>query len=265
MIFFDENLHKYKNENGQVYLSATQLIHLYTPKFDEQYWSLYKALGNILGYSDEQKKEFSLFLRSNSFNNQIKTCEYIYEFGGKFSISKDLLDEKQKLKLIEWKNKNKQSTDKGTKYHNEKELEDRKKYDNWVDYTGKDISYPNLPSNVYPELRLYNHEYKIAGTADRVIIENNIVDIEDYKTNEKLVYENRFEKMLYPLDHLDNCNVNHYFIQLNIYTFMLESLGYSVKTLALIYKEEKIFLSIDRELIKSLLNHYKENYDGKNL
>lgn len=259
MIYFDEAKHTYTNEKGEKYRSVTQLIHLYTQPFDEEYWSFYKALSNLMGYSDTQKKEWSTAAKAMGLSSE-RTKEAILTFATKY-VDLDMLYLHAELKKQEWKKINKESTDKGTKYHNEKELEDRKQYDNWVDYTGKDISYPNLPSNVYPELRLYNHEYQIAGTADRVIIEDNVVYIEDYKTNKELRFENPFAKMLYPLSKLDDCNGNHYKIQLNIYAFMLEALGYSVRTLALIYKEQKIFQSIDRELIKSLLNHYKENFN----
>lgn len=258
MIYFDEAAHKYFNSANEPYISCTQLIHLYTPKFDNQYWSLYKVIGNQLGFSDDMKQEFSSFLRAAKFDRTTKTVEYLFSFGKQQGLSKEILMQEQLKKLQEWELKNENSKIKGHNFHSAKENEDRKKHDNWVDYSGKDISYPNLPSNVYPELRLYNHEYKLAGTSDRNIIKGKVVDIEDYKTNEKLVYENKFEKMLYPLHELDNCNINHYLIQLNLYAFMFEELGYKVNSLKLLYEEKVIPLDLNIELVKKLLTHYRD-------
>lgn len=84
-----------------------------------------------------------------------------------------------------------------------------------------------LQPGVYPEFFLYLPSAGIAGQSDRVTIANGKVDILDYKTNKEIKtqsfknYEGISQKMLYPLSHLDDCNLNHYSIQLSIYMYII--------------------------------------------
>lgn len=48
----------------------------------------------------------------------------------------------------------------------------------------------------------------------------------DWKTNKELKTENGWEQGLSPLGHLDNCNMNHYKLQLSLYHYILQSEGY---------------------------------------
>ena len=93
-----------------------------------------------------------------------------------------------------------------------------------------------------------------------------IVDINDFKTNKKIVTENKWDKMLYPLDKYDNCNYVHYNIQLSIYGWMLEQFGYKVRNLQIthyifdeqetpIAKREYKFEYL-KEDVENLLEHY---------
>jgi hypothetical protein len=84
-----------------------------------------------------------------------------------------------------------------------------------------------LDEGVYPEFFLYLSSAGIAGQSDRITIANGKVDILDYKTNKEIKatsfknYEGISQKMLYPLNHLDDCNLNHYAIQLSIYMYII--------------------------------------------
>ena len=42
-LYFDEPTHKYTDNCGNSYISATTIIHSYVPKFDSNYWAKYKA------------------------------------------------------------------------------------------------------------------------------------------------------------------------------------------------------------------------------
>ena len=42
-LYFDEPTHKYTDDCGNSYISATTIIHSYVPKFDSNYWAKYKA------------------------------------------------------------------------------------------------------------------------------------------------------------------------------------------------------------------------------
>jgi hypothetical protein len=67
----------------------------------------------------------------------------------------------------------------------------------------------------------------ICGQADRVEVINGVVNVYDYKTNKEIKsegftnWEGITKKMLAPVNHLDDCNLNHYNIQLSIYMYII--------------------------------------------
>lgn len=99
-------------------------------------------------------------------------------------------------------------------------------------------NYSLLPDGVYPELKVWRHDWGIAGRIDKPIIETldngvRYAHIEDYKTGRKISQESyrdnktgEYEMMLYPLHHLMSCEYNHYALQLSLYQFMLEYFGF---------------------------------------
>lgn len=84
-----------------------------------------------------------------------------------------------------------------------------------------------LTDGIYPEHFIYLESAGIAGQSDRVTVANGKVDILDYKTNKEIKtegfrnYEGITQKMLHPLKHLDDCNLNHYTLQLSIYMYVI--------------------------------------------
>tara|TARA_R110002020_G_scaffold113252_7_gene260604 strand:+ start:1869 stop:2573 length:705 start_codon:yes stop_codon:yes gene_type:complete len=90
------------------------------------------------------------------------------------------------------------------------------------------------------EIKVHSDKYKVAGTIDRCCYRNkNVIDIRDFKTNEKngIVYEDKYKKYLKePLSHLESSNYNTYSLQLSIYGLLIEEmLNYKIGNLALIY------------------------------
>lgn len=94
-----------------------------------------------------------------------------------------------------------------------------------------------LPDGIYPELKLWRHDWRIAGRADKPTFETiqgvRYAHIEDYKTNKILHTQGYWDsknpiprKMLDPISHLDDCQMIHYTLQLSIYQYMLEYFGY---------------------------------------
>lgn len=66
---------------------------------------------------------------------------------------------------------------------------------------------------------------KLAGTLDNLSINTKTQDlvIFDYKTNKKIESVNKYnEKLLNPLNHLDNCELNVYALQLWLYRLIIE-------------------------------------------
>jgi hypothetical protein len=94
------------------------------------------------------------------------------------------------------------------------------------------------------ELPLYNHEFEVCGTADRVFIETirgiRYVDVLDFKTNSSIDLESYFnprtktyEMMTAPLNNLMNSNYWGYALQLSTYGYFLERYNYVVRKLEL--------------------------------
>lgn len=84
-----------------------------------------------------------------------------------------------------------------------------------------------LNPGIYPEHFVYLKSAGICGQSDRVEIIHDTVDIIDYKTNKEIKkesfknWEGISEKMAGPLIHLDNCNFNHYSLQLSTYMYII--------------------------------------------
>jgi hypothetical protein len=84
-----------------------------------------------------------------------------------------------------------------------------------------------LEPGVYPEHMVYLKSLGICGQSDLVEVINGRVNIVDYKTNKEIKtesykdWEGVSEKMLSPVSTLDDCNFNHYCLQLSIYMYMI--------------------------------------------
>ncbi len=80
---------------------------------------------------------------------------------------------------------------------------------------------------IYPEHMVYVRSVGICGQSDLVEVANGHVHITDYKTNKEIKsesfknWEGMSQKMNFPVSHLDDCNLNHYNLQLSIYMFMI--------------------------------------------
>lgn len=151
--------------------------------------------------------------------------------------------------LAEWAATNKIALEKGTKYHNEYEqklLLDKKTHPSiYVNDIKQAHDLTNLQPGVHPELIIYNLRYGVIGTADIVELhEDKSFDLKDHKSNKKIDFqgfmkydpkykEKKEVKMLPPLQHLGDCNGNHYSIQLSLYAWMLEQFGYKCNSLTI--------------------------------
>lgn len=96
--------------------------------------------------------------------------------------------------------------------------------------------YRSLPDGCYPEMKLWRHDWGIAGRADKPTIETiggiRYMHIEDYKTNKTIRKEGFIERdgshrmMFPPLSHLEDCELTHYTLQLSLYQYMAEYFGF---------------------------------------
>lgn len=128
--------------------------------------------------------------------------------------------------LGEWDFKFYYAANRGSHFHNKKQRINSRGLNKRINNEELDLS--NLKPGIYPELRLYNDYYELAGHADRVKINpDRTVEILDYKTNKKYLSKKNYGKyMKYPLNKIKDAKYFHYALQLNLYAWMLEQFNY---------------------------------------
>jgi hypothetical protein len=84
---------------------------------------------------------------------------------------------------------------------------------------------------------VYNHQYKIAGTADCIEDCGSTFNVYDFKTNKKFNLFSAYNTpLLAPISHLSECEYNIYSLQLSLYAFMFSTMtGKNVGKLAAIH------------------------------
>lgn len=138
-----------------------------------------------------------------------------------------------------WKSEAKRSTDLGTWYHNQRENDltclSTLELNGFVLPVIKPIEVDGikyapdqkLSDGVYPEHFVYLKSAGVCGQSDLVEVVNGFVNITDYKTNKEIKtegfksWDGKVKKMLAPLSYLDDCNLNHYTLQLSMYMYII--------------------------------------------
>lgn len=94
-----------------------------------------------------------------------------------------------------------------------------------------------LPDGIYTERMVHHHGFSIAGRMDKATLETlggyRIAHVDDYKTNRIIrmhAYGSPPQMMKGPVDHLEDCTINHYTLQVSLYLFMLEYMGFQPGT-----------------------------------
>lgn len=248
-IAFNEDAHIYWNiKNKDIkYISATTLIHSFTQPFDKDLRSAVCALKVLLPkyvYEMEKKSLQSL----KKFDKSILDL---------YDISENDFNREQQRILDEWEEKNRSACDRGTKIHADLE---RSFYDSGDNVSlkkfgigGKFVCKKNyntldLKTGVYPEYLIHfstqDGILNVAGQIDLLIKDGNDLIIGDFKTNSEIKQRGFFDqtkrstnKMLYPLNNLEDCNYSAYNLQLSLYAYMLQRLNpeFKIKDLILIH------------------------------
>jgi hypothetical protein len=138
-----------------------------------------------------------------------------------------------------WSSEAKRATDLGTWYHNQREsdiigINTLEKYGItlpvFTPIIKEGIKYApeqKLKPGIYPEHFVYLKSAGLCGQSDLVEVVNNEVHIIDYKTNKEIKkesfknWEGISQKMSGPCSNLDDCNFNHYALQLSCYLYMI--------------------------------------------
>jgi hypothetical protein len=92
-----------------------------------------------------------------------------------------------------------------------------------------------LSSGIYPEHMVYLKSAALCGQADRVEVVADKINLFDYKTNKEIKtkgftnWEGITKKMHTPCNHLDDCNFNHYALQLSTYMYIMLKHNHNLK------------------------------------
>lgn len=249
MIDFEEKSHTY-SRNGTRYISVTQLIDRYTKPFDGEYWSLYKAVKDVL-------EEADLFY---GYKHDAGGWKNVVAYFKKWGAYTEQLNYKivmrQNWYLEKWDLKRDAACEKGSKIH--KELEDAVNNARVVAVEALHLpvdrsSYMPLgdfeSSGIWTEPYIWSDRYQVAGRSDVVIKIGRRIRIKDYKTNEKITTE-PFDKqcLLPPLDHVPDTKYHKYCLQLSTYGLLLEDWGFRVEDLELIHITEEDGQPVDKPM-----------------
>ena len=222
-IVFEPIAHTYHDKNGKEFISVSRLISNYKKPFDE----------------------FGHIARACAKRDKV-TVEEIKN---------------------KWKAHNKEATDKGHNVHSQ--LEYYIKNGKILDSDYKDVveQFSNIKFNgqkLYSEIGLNHPEYFISGTSDLIdLYDDNTVDLYDFKSNKQINTKSKYgQKLFYPLEKYDECEINIYSFQLGIYKKMLEYHGYKVKKITLLWINPQTRLieifnipDIEKD-VDILLNHF---------
>tara|TARA_Y100000034_G_scaffold136409_1_gene212713 strand:+ start:19373 stop:20113 length:741 start_codon:yes stop_codon:yes gene_type:complete len=196
-LIFDEENHKYYVGNEE-YISVTTLIHSYFNKFDMQEVSKRYAEKNGL----DQDEVIEMWKKNG---------ERASEFGNKIHFWGEELLKGKEVRIPE-EDPIDDYDRKAPKY-----LKIMKKY--------IEQRFKEKYELIDVEKRVFSEEYKVAGTIDILAKDKKTgeIVIMDWKTNKSLKFENRFQRGKGPLYKMDDCNYNHYRLQLNIYKEILKN------------------------------------------
>lgn len=208
MIDYDDDTHTY-SYRGRRYLSATQLLDLFKPKFDSQ------AQSKAYAYKHGRTPEYWLSKWDQTRDKALDRGARIHNLRESITTNQSMAVSQGKVFRVQ----------------------------NINLYQGADLS--RLPDGIYPELMVWDHRYGIAGRSDKVIIETidgvRYADVDDYKTN-RFIRTRGFlnadrtrQMMLPPLSHIEDCDMNHYQIQLSLYLHMLCYHGFTPRHARIIH------------------------------
>lgn len=263
---YNDEAHTYTHlETGNTYISVTTLIGKFKPEFKTDYWSLYKAIKDTLDSPIDWQPWWKYKKAAGGWANVVS---HFHTDMGKLIFNQEELEEIKKRKkeyVIMWQKEKDDSCALGSVIHDELEktalsFQQIKHKEVNYEVSERDIlALQDFSSNgVYPELLIYNDKFCIAGQADKVFKEGIYVDIHDYKTCKEITKEPFMnETLLSPFTDIPNANYWLYEIQLSMYGWMLEQLGYKVRNLYMhwIYGDDKT--SLVRDKVKTFELDYR--------
>lgn len=239
-LIFEEEGHKYHDNLGNEYLSTTTLLHEYVPKFQRDYWLKKKARELHISVKQLEKQWQDITdeacIRGTKTHNALEDAIKIN------SLFKDAVrflrrGSGEMITIADIPNINLNIKELDVEAF--KEITENK-YDKIYkvfDY------YKNAGYKIYSEIGAFLIDYLVSGTIDVLCIRDDQFVIGDWKTNRGgLKFESGYykkdkstkpsqltdvwvskdERLLAPLNHLQNCNGNIYNLQLSLYAYYVE-------------------------------------------
>lgn len=203
-ISFDDNLHRYTDDNGKTYYSVTKIIHSQFPKFDAE---------RIAGFVARKRG----CTREEVLNEWETKRRASTEFGDKIhSYAENLLLEQ------EW---NYNKYDKNIPLYADKEDAYMKQLDFLIP---KLKSFYELLGTEYV---VFSPEFGLSGTIDLLMRNKRTgaLCVFDWKTNEEIRDRNKHKNEqsgLNGFSHIPDANFHHYSIQLSTYLKMVHDEKY---------------------------------------
>lgn len=280
-VAFNEEQHLYWNTRNKdlSYISITTIIGKYHEKFDEDFWSSYKAIERIVGIEEFKGMSIKRML----LDVKCWKDEYL-----KFiDIDKDLFFETKAIIQKEYKDNKDAACERGTAYHLMRENQwYENKQTKVVEYIDDDTVFDveknnwdlNRENAILPEYLVYYSSpdglVNLAGQIDLLIKEGNNIYVLDFKTNSKGIDKKAYfnnktkqtKKMYYPINNIEDTTYNHYALQLSFYAYMLKQINkdFVVKKLQLLHNsgsgETKIDVPFyENEVKKIIADLWKKN------
>ena len=238
-LYFEEKDHRYTDTCGNEYLSVTTLIGKYHEKFDAAYWARRKA-------KEQGKTEKQILKEWDRIRNE--ACERgTHKHNGIEDAIKDVSQFKDAIKYLTMMESGRCVTVADIPNLIPKPLD----VERFKEATGNKYEeiyrvfdfYIQRGYTIYSEIALFLMDYLISGTIDILCIRDTDFVILDWKTNrDGLKFESGYYKkdkttipnqltnewvsvdrrMLPPLGHMQDCNGNHYTMQLSLYAIGVE-------------------------------------------
>ena len=267
MIVFEERNHTYTHAiSGLEYISVTTLVDKYKKPYDSDYWSLYKALKDVLTAAGKW------YMYKKKAGGWDKTVKFFKKHEAGLFTPK--VQERQYWYLKKWADEKELACYLGTTFHDDLEsLTNSIRHVNDEDsiyeiYPGEVLSKQGFVTDgMFTEILLFNDKFRIAGKADRVLRKSKKVVIKDYKTCKDISNEPFMERrMLRPLHSLYDTKFNHIMMQLSTYGWMLEGYGYKVAGLEVNHADRvtgapiaDIAIPYRPDLVKKMVEHLRKD------
>lgn len=213
MIYFDGNIHVYYNTKGLIYDSPSKVFAKYKNKFDA------KAVAERYARNHGETPAYWIKEWGITRDQSLDRGNGIHSTKEELMLGRGIDRYEGKVMLV----------------HNADHVLAQGAITNLID----------LPDGIYPEIPIWNHNWRISGKPDKLIIEtiNGIrwAHIDDFKTNkriDKVSYQypdGTYKMMKPPLSHLMDCNWIHYALQMSFYQYIMEQAGFAVGNRTLIH------------------------------